>query len=82
MTIVSSKEFATHQKKYYDMAVNEDVFIKRGRKTFHLHYTAGRDTAGYDEVLEPDDDFRSAITGEELRKLLREDIREMFREKK
>ena len=27
MTVVSTKEFNTHQKKYFDLAVNGDVCI-------------------------------------------------------
>jgi len=30
MTVVSSKEFATKPAKYYNLAVNEQVVIKRG----------------------------------------------------
>ena len=29
MTVVSTKEFSTNQKKYFDMAVNEQVIIQR-----------------------------------------------------
>ena len=36
MTVVSSKEFAINQKKFYNMALNERVFIRRGRNMFHL----------------------------------------------
>jgi len=36
MTVVNSKEFATHQKKFYGMALNERVFIKRGKNMFYL----------------------------------------------
>ena len=31
---ISSKEFTTHQKKYYNKAVSENVFIKRGKNMF------------------------------------------------
>jgi hypothetical protein len=35
MTVVTSKEFATHQTKYYNLAVNEEeVVIKRGKNMF------------------------------------------------
>jgi predicted transcriptional regulator len=34
MTVVSSKEFATNQTKYYNLAVSEEVFIKRGKNMF------------------------------------------------
>ena len=36
MTLVSSKEFALHQKKFYNMAVKERVAIKRGKNMFYL----------------------------------------------
>ena len=36
MTVVSSKEFVTHQKKYFDLAMRGDVCIKRGKTIFHL----------------------------------------------
>ena len=38
MTTVSSKEFMTNQKRYFDLAVNENVCIKRGKNIFHLIY--------------------------------------------
>jgi predicted transcriptional regulator len=34
MTVVSSKEFATNQMKYYNLAAREEVFIKRGKNMF------------------------------------------------
>jgi predicted transcriptional regulator len=36
MTLVSSKEFATNQKKIYNLALNERVAIKRGKNMFYL----------------------------------------------
>jgi len=45
MTVVSSKEFATFQDKYFDLALSERVFIKKGNHTFFI--------ANVDE----DDDF-------------------------
>jgi predicted transcriptional regulator len=36
MTLVSSKEFATNQKKFYNIALNERVIIKRGKNIFYL----------------------------------------------
>jgi predicted transcriptional regulator len=39
MTVVNSKEFATNQKKFYDLALNERVFIKRGGNMFYLTCT-------------------------------------------
>jgi len=34
MTVVSTKEFVTNQKKYFDLALNEQVIIKRGKNMF------------------------------------------------
>ena len=36
MRVVSSKEFAINQKKIYNMALNERIFIKRGKNVFYL----------------------------------------------
>ena len=38
MTLVSSKEFVSNQKRYFDLALNEKVVIKRGRNKFHLMF--------------------------------------------
>jgi hypothetical protein len=68
MTIVSNKEFAINQKKYFDMAVNEDIVIKRGKNIFHLIYTPVEKCYSEQPVLEPDDDFYNAISGDEFKK--------------
>jgi hypothetical protein len=81
MTIVSSKEFATHQDKYYDLAVNEDVFIERGDNKYHLMYKTVEESNEYDRVLEPDADFYRAITKDELLKGIYEDIDIFFANK-
>jgi len=39
MTVVSSKEFVSNQKRVFDMALNEQVFIKRGKNMFNLSYS-------------------------------------------
>ena len=71
MTVVNSKEFITNQKKYFDLALNEQVFIKRGKNTFHLICTNMDNTTGDEMVYnEPDEDFRRAISSEEFRKRL------------
>ena len=70
MTVVSSKEFATRPTKYYNLAQNEQVVIKRGKNIFHLTCTNGHNTSEYDEILEPDDDFHRALSADEFRKRL------------
>jgi predicted transcriptional regulator len=68
MTVVSSKEFASHQKKYFDLARNDKVVIKRGKNLFHLIGAPIENASGYDEILEPDEDFYGAITMDEFKK--------------
>ena len=70
MTIVSSKEFATNQDRYYDLAVSDDVFIERDDDMFHLMYATADDAGRYDEILEPDEDFYRALSADEFRKRL------------
>ena len=36
MVSVNSKEFATNQRKFYNLALNERVIIKRGKNRFYL----------------------------------------------
>ena len=43
MTIVSSKEFAINQKKYYNLALNERICIKRGKNRFNLSLNLDND---------------------------------------
>ena len=52
MTIVSSKEFIAHQKKYFDLALNEHICIKRGRNMFHLTYSPLLDDESEEEDVE------------------------------
>jgi len=79
MTTISSKEFATHQDRYFNMAINEDVRIRRGRNMFQLVYQPITDEQ---PVLEPDDDLRNAITGDELMERMRVSIHKFFADKK
>ena len=36
MTVVNSKEFFANQRKFFDMALYEQVVIKRGNNLFYL----------------------------------------------
>ena len=82
MMVVSSKEFISNQNKYFDMALNEDVCIKRKEDMFQLVYTNGHNTNMYnDEFLEPDEDFYRAISMEELRASVHEHIHKLFAKK-
>ena len=76
MTVVSTKEFNIDQEKYFDLALEEEVFIKRGDYMFLLLNKNVNDTniyhdeSVYEEVLAPDDDFRRALSVEEFRERL------------
>jgi len=71
MTVVSSREFASNQSKYYNLAVNNDIFIKRGKNTFRLMCTSEDNTPVKKRVYyEPDEDFYKSISAEEFRKEL------------
>ena len=74
MTVVSTREFNTHQEKYFDLALNEQVYVKRGRNMFIVA------KASEPEVIykEPDDDLRTAITKDELLEGLYGYIDKMF----
>jgi hypothetical protein len=86
MTIVSSKEFTTNQDKYFDMALNEQVYIKKGNNMFLLIYSnvddmnIYHDASVYEEVLEPDDDFRRAISADEFKKRCLQVIDRIFQQ--
>jgi len=88
MTVISSKDFAANQEKYFDLALDEQVFVKRGENIFLLisksvnDMNIYHDASIYEEVLEPDDDLRSAISAKDLLEMLHEDIQQIFNEKK
>jgi len=50
MTLISSREFATNQKKYFDLAVSERVYIKKGNHTLFIA-NANKDTDYADLML-------------------------------
>ena len=65
MTVVSSKEFACNQKRYFDLAVNEELFIKRGKNVFHLICTTVNgninDADDYDDEYITKDELLAGI---------------------
>ena len=78
MTIVSAKEFHTHQDKYFDMALDEQVFVKRGDYLYHLNCSNFDAVAKPQAILKPDDDLHRAITTEELIKRIQDDKRRNY----
>jgi hypothetical protein len=84
MTVVSSKDFIRNEDKYLDLALEEQVCIQKGDNMFLLLYknvddmNIYHDASVYEEILEPDDDLRRAITAEELLERIHEDIHRKF----
>ena len=64
MTVISSKEFAINQQKYFDLAKDKEVYInvRNGENMFMVSIANNREK----KYLEPDDDFHRAITMDEL----------------
>ena len=80
MTTVTTKEFNTNQRKYFNLAVNEQVCIKRGKSKFFLMHDNDDDA----ELLalaesRMNDEFTS---GEEYKKFLNNLINETYSSKK
>jgi len=78
MTVVSTREFNSNQKKYFELAVNEEVCIKRDNRMYFLMYKPFEMQYPEQVILEPDDNLRRAITAEELLERIHGDIREKF----
>jgi hypothetical protein len=69
MTVISSNEFVANQNKYFDMAIDEDVCVKRGKNMFHIRYTPVKKTNEF-VYFEPDEDFYNSLTMEDVREKL------------
>ena len=79
MTVVSSQEFAINQNKYFDMAMNEQVFVQRGNSMFHLMCTNNDNTTVKKRVYyEPDEDFYKSISIDELRQRTHRFVHKLF----
>ena len=79
MTVVSSREFASNQSKYYNLAVDNDILIKRGKNMFRLMYTSEENTPVKKRVYyEPDEDFYRSVSIDELKEQSREFIHKLF----
>jgi len=76
MTVVSSKEFATNEDKYFDLALNDHVIIQRGENMFIVQNFIPN--AEPDEIFAPDDDFYRSITMDDFLIGVKEDLREIF----
>ena len=66
MTVISSKEFAANQQKYFDLAVKEDICIDNGEKMFQLMYSPVEENRKR-VYYEPDEDFYRSISMDEFK---------------
>ncbi len=63
MKTISTREFTANPDRYFDMAREQDVRIRKGRQVFHL---ICEPPISPQPFLEPDDDLRNAITIDEF----------------
>ena len=75
MKVVSSKEFVANDDKYFDMAMNEQVFVQRGNIVFIVTQEKKK------KRLKPDNELRRAITGDELLERVYVSLDKFFAEK-
>lgn len=69
MIIISSREFRENQKSYLDQIdAGAEVLLQRGKnKTYRIVPVTENDTVvKKEDILAPDEDFKKAITAEEL----------------
>jgi len=78
MTVISTKEFNTDQEKYFNMAVNGNVCIKRGDNMFYLSFVPTKEQYPEQPILEPDERLSKAITIDEFLEGVHEDIHNYF----
>ena len=74
MTVVSTKEFSTNQEKYFDMAVNEQVFVQRE----DFMFIVSRINEPKWKHKKPNEKLRNAITMDEVKNRLHTHIQKLF----
>ena len=72
--VINSKEFAANQQKYFDLAMDKDVYIRNGENTFMVSIANSKEK----KYLQPDDDFRRAITMDELLENVLDDVHKFY----
>ena len=79
MTVVSSKEFVANQEKYFDLALNEQIYIRNGENMFAVSMAEKYEES--DRIFEPDEDFYRSITMEEVREKLHRVVDKLYASK-
>jgi len=71
MTVISTQEFVDNQNKYFNMAMNQDVRIKRDDGMFQIRYNPVEETnLKKPKYKQPDADFYRALSAEDFREKL------------
>ena len=104
MTVISSNEFAANQQKYFNLAIDQEIYVKNGDNMFTVSVATQpkkqddyfrkvitvedilegsteelyADASEYEEILEPDEDFYSAISMEEVRERLHRVVDKLY----
>ncbi len=78
MRTISNSEFVANPDMYFGMAREQDVRIRKGRQMFRLVHEP---PAAEQPILEPDDDYRRAITVDELKERMSVSIHKFFADK-
>ena len=77
MKTISNREFAGNLDHYFDVAREQDeVRVKKGREMFRLVYEA---SMPQQPILEPDDDYRRAISCDEFKERALETVEKVHR---
>ena len=77
MTAVSRKEFNTHQDRYFEIAINEQVYVQNGEYTFIVK----RADEPKRKHKKPDEKLRRAVTMDVVKERLQTHIHKLFTEK-
>ena len=78
MRTISNREFIANTDMYMGVAQKQEVRIRRGRRVYHL---TCEPTAAEQPILEPDDDYRRAISIDELKERMSVSIHKFFADK-
>jgi len=79
MTVVSSKEFAINEDKYFDLAMNEQVFVHRDNMMFIVSRANENKKK---KRLKPDDDLRRAISMDDFLEKMKKNIHQFYKSKR
>ena len=78
MKTISNREFCANPDLYMGVAAEQEVRVRRGRMTYRI---ICEPPATEQPILEPDDDYRRAISIDELKERMSVSIHKFFADK-